>query len=113
MTTKISSTQAAYFAENDKLRVRRTFAFVCAANFVFYAMGHHGGAALLTLLLAASVISQVKMPDAKVGGSTAPAWLMKSPKIDEDVADRFTSPLFVGRVVAGFLLITAAIGAVL
>ena len=112
MTTKISSAQAVYFAENDKLLARRTFGVVCAVNFILYAMGSQGVAAVLTLLIAASLISQVKMPDAKVGGPTAPAWLMKSPRIDDDVADRLTSPLFIGRAVAGFLLISAAIGAV-
>lgn len=113
MPTTISASQAVAFAEDDKIRIRRVFGGVCAANLALYAMGANGVGALLTLLLVASVISQVKMPDAKVGGKTAPDWMMKSPKVDPDFAERITSAPFILRVVVGFLLITAAIGAVL
>lgn len=101
------------FAASDAIRARRTFAFMCGVNFVVYAMGHHGGGALLTLLLASVLISQVKMPDAKVGGKTAPDWMMKSPRINEEVADLWTSPRMIIRLVTGFLLVSAALGAVL
>lgn len=113
MTITHSPDKPNRFAASDAIRARRTFGFLCGVNFCVYAMGHHGGGALLTLLLAATLISQVKMPDAKVGGKTASDWMMKSPRIKKEIADLWTSPRMIIRLVAGFLLISAALGAVL
>lgn len=113
MTTAISPDQDAALAEDTNFRIRRAFGVVCGVNFVLYGLGHFGIAAILSLLLAASLISQVKMPAAKVGEETAPGWMMKAPRVDEDFAERITSPRSILLLVAGFLLVSAAIGAAL
>lgn len=113
MTTTLSPEQAAVFAEDDKQRAHNIFGAMCALNFCLYGLGHYGVAALLTLLIAASVVSQLKMPGARIGGMTAPNRMMASPKMDEALAERITSPKTVLGAVVAFLLSAAVISAVL